>query len=211
MDIEKLKKDISLEEFINAYKIPGIGPSLSKKISEKVININTLRNLLEENSLDVVLKEIEGLGTKVSEKVIETLMDLDFFLILEDMESKGFDLFKDENIYELDELASVRNTINQKDLTGIDSIKDLKIVITGTLSLPRKFFETSILKLGGKISSSVSNNTDMLIYSTYDGTSTTKYKAAEKINKNAGYEKVKLLTEKDFNALVRKIELASIK
>lgn len=206
MEISSLNKDISLEEFINSYKIPGIGPKLSKSISDKVKNINTLRNLLEENNLNEVLKEIDGLGENLAKNVLKSLMDVDFFIILEDMEDDGFALFNDKKIYDLKELSETHKIIAEKDLSSIPSIKGLKIVITGTLSLPRKFFETSIMKLGGKVATSVSNNTDILIYSPTDGMSTTKYQTAAKINKNAGFEKIKMLTESDFNALVRKIE-----
>lgn len=207
MEISKLDKNISLEDFLNAYKIPGVGPKLSKNISDKVKNASTLRNLLEENKLKDVLLEVDGLGGNLSKNIINTLMDVDFFITLEDMEENHFDMFKDSKIYDLSEISELCETITIKDVSGtIKDIKGLKIVITGTLSLPRKFFETAIMKLGGSVANSVSNSTDILIYSTSDGMSTTKYKAATKINSKEGYEKIKMLTEADFNALVKKIE-----
>ena len=125
------------------------------------------------------------------------------------MEENDFEMFKDSKIYDLSEIsksAKVEPVSSSHSLKDIDSLKGLKIVITGTLSLPRRFFETAISKLGGSVTGSVSNSTDILIYSLSDGTYTTKYKAAHKINSKEGYEKIKLLTEADFNALVKKIE-----
>ena len=205
MDVSKLSNDISLEEFLKQYKIPGVGPVLSKGIADKVRNASTLRNLLEENTLGYALKEVDGLSEKMSDKIITSLMDVDFFLSLEEMEDSGFKMFDDKTIYDVSELSYSAPRTSIKDISSISGLKGKSIVITGTLSMPRRFFETSIAKLGGKVSSSVSKNTDMLIYSTSDGTDTTKFRAAKKINDGAGYEKVKMLTEVDFNALVKKI------
>ena len=72
MEISKLDKNISLEDFLNAYKIPGVGPKLSKSISDKVKNASTLRNLLEENNLKQVLLEVDGLGGNLSKNIMLT-------------------------------------------------------------------------------------------------------------------------------------------
>ena len=207
MDISKLNKDISLEEYLNKCKIPGVGPVLSKGIANKVRNASTLRNLLEENTLIHALKEVDGFSDKMSDRVINALTDVDFFIDLEEMENQNFEMFSDKTIYDITELSYSAPRTTVKDLSAITGLKGKNVVITGTLSIPRRFVEASIVKLGGKVASSVSKNTDILIYSTSDGTNTTKFLTAKHINDNAGYEKVQMLTEADFNALVRKISV----
>ena len=205
MDVSKLHNDITLEEFLKQYKIPGVGPVLSKEIADKVRNASTLRNLLEENNLQYVLKDIDGLSDKTSEKITVNLMDVDFFLNLEEMEDSGFKMFDDKTIYDVSDLSYSASRTSIKDLSSISGLSGKNVVVTGTLSVPRRFVETTIVKLGGKVSSSVSKNTDILVYSINDGTDTTKFRTAKKINDNAGYEKVQMLTEADFNALVKKV------
>ena len=205
MDVSKLHNDITLEEFLKQYKIPGVGPVLSKEIADKVRNASTLRNLLEENNLQYVLKDIDGLSDKTSEKITVNLMDVDFFLNLEEMEDSGFKMFDDKTIYDVSDLSYSAPRTSIKDLSSISGLSGKNVVVTGTLSVPRRFVETTIVKLGGKVSSSVSKNTDILVYSINDGTDTTKFRTAKKINDNAGYEKVQMLTEADFNALVKKV------
>ncbi len=205
MDVSKLHNDITLEEFLKQYKIPGVGPVLSKEIADKVRNASTLRNLLEENNLKYVLKDIDGLSDKTSEKITVNLMDVDFFLNLEEMEDSGFKMFDDKTIYDVSDLSYSAPRTSIKDLSSISGLSGKNVVITGALSVPRRFVETTIVKLGGKVSSSVSKNTDILVYSVNDGTDTTKFRTAKKINDNAGYEKVQMLTEADFNALVKKV------
>lgn len=207
MEISKLDKDISFEDFLEEYKIQGVGPKLSKDISKKLVNVATLRNLLEENKLEEVLLEIDGLGKNISKNIANTLMDVDFFLTLEDMEDSGFNMFKDEKIYELSEISSKIKPVPKitlDDIESIGSLKGLNIVITGTLSMPRKFFETAIYKLGGHVLTSITSNVDILIYGTKDGTDTTKYKNTLKFN-STHTKNIKLLTEADFNVLVKSL------
>jgi DNA ligase (NAD+) len=65
-------------------------------------------------------------------------------------------------------------------------------VITGTLSVPREQVADKIKKVGGKVSSSVSKNTDYVVLGTDPGS---KYEKAVQLG-------VTILSEDEFNKLV---------
>lgn len=73
------------------------------------------------------------------------------------------------------------------------SISDFSFVITGTLSKPRDEFKTLIENLGGKVSSSVSKNTNFVLYGEEAGS---KLEKARALN-------VKCITEAEFYALIK--------
>ena len=197
LELSKIPKTITLPEFINKCNIPGIGPETSRKIASRVQNIQTLRNLIEEETIHEALKGI--VGDKVIESLSETLSDIEWILLLEDMEDEGYDLFSTDftEVYEAEDLDSLITAIPQNSIKDLPiDLKGQNICITGTLSLPRKMFQSMIEKNGGKFQSSVTNSTDILIYSNSDGMNTVKYKRAEEMRKKGA--KISMVTEKVF-------------
>lgn len=200
LDISKLNKNISFEDFLVSCKIPGIGQVVSKQIAEKVINVSTLRDLLEEKEIKPVLMEISGIGPKTIESITESLLNLDFMFLLEEMEDENFLMFQDNIVYPLNDL--LENGIKEekvkieKDLSFLSDLTNIGICITGTLSQPRKYFENFIRNKHGIFQTTVTRNTDILIYSPIDGTDTTKYNKAIQLQ-NSGYP-IKIITEIDF-------------
>lgn len=198
VSINNLEKNITLDEFLVKCKIPGIGPETARKIAIRVKNIQTLRNLIEEGQCKEALTGVYGISNKNIDNIIEVLTDIDFMLLLEDMEEEDFDMFHQQytEVIEVDDLDAVvmaETDIYDElpmDLTGIN------VCITGTLSLPRRMFQNMIVKNGGKFQTAVTNATDILIYSETDGMSTAKYKMAEKLKKSGC--KLAMVTEKMF-------------
>lgn len=201
LTIQEIPKNITLAEFINKCDIPGVGTETSRKIAQEVKNIQTLRNMVEEGTLEESLSNVNGISTKVITYLAEKFSDIDWLLLLEDMEDAKYDMFVNSTniIYSSEELEELRNSV----FVGEDSIKNLpidlkgqKICITGTLSLPRKMFQQMIEKNGGIFQSNVTSATDILIFSEKDGMSTVKYRMAEKLLSNGC--SISMITEKIF-------------
>lgn len=201
LTIQEIPKNITLAEFINKCDIPGVGTETSRKIAQEVKNIQTLRNMVEEGTLKESLSNVNGISTKVITYLAEKFSDIDWLLLLEDMEDAKYDMFVNSTniIYSSEELEELRNSV----FVGEDSIKNLpidlkgqKICITGTLSLPRKMFQQMIEKNGGIFQSNVTSATDILIFSEKDGMSTVKYRMAEKLLSNGC--SISMITEKIF-------------
>jgi DNA ligase (NAD+) len=70
-----------------------------------------------------------------------------------------------ENDDLLDDLyfAGVRPQAPEKAPAGLNNLFGLTFVLTGTLSQPRPVFEARIKALGGKVSGSVSKNTNFVL------------------------------------------------
>lgn len=163
--IEK-SKNINVKNFIYALGIPTIGLSVSEEIANKIVNIYELFNEECIDSLDL---------TPV---ITQNLKD---WFMNEDNKNK---------IHLL--LQHIHLQYNNRNINMNGKLKDLKFVITGTLSKPRGEFERLILENGGVVSSSVSKKTDYLLLGENPGS---KYTKAQKLN-------TKIINEEQFNNLI---------
>ena len=192
-----MKKDISLDELIVKCGIPGIGAETARKLALRVRNATTLRDLIEEGQLAAAFEEVAGINEKTKTSLVTYLTNIDFLLLLEEMEEEGYSIFnKDFQILTVEDLDNVPmcEEVVYDDLP-ID-LSGLTISIAGTLSLPRRMFQEMISKKGGKFSSNVDANVDILVFSDIDGTKSARYKIAEKLNrKGAG---INLISEATF-------------
>lgn len=135
-------KNNSLDKFINAIGISGIGSKTAKILANR---FGSLDNLINATYEDLVL--IQDIGPILATNIIE--------------------YFKDEDkLNEINKLKDIGiNTINRTEVVESDErVKDKKFVITGSFDfISRDKIKEEIEKRGGSTSSSVSSKTDVVI------------------------------------------------
>lgn len=163
--IEK-SKNINIKNFIYALGIPTVGLSVSEEIANKIVNIYELFD-------------------------IDNIKNLQLTPVITDNLIQWFSNEDNKNIIHL--LTNcVRIQYMNSNININGKLKNLKFVITGTLSKPRGEFERLILENGGVVSSSVSKKTDYLLLGENPGS---KYTKAQKLN-------TKIINEEQFNNLI---------
>ena len=148
-ELESSKK-MSLSGFLSALGIPGIGPEIATSVATKVSSIENLLTLVnkrnedfeETNSAINLLIEIDGIGEKVANQILDGLA-----IRMDTVQRLQSHL----EIYS--ELKPVSN----------GSLMGNTFCITGTLTRSRKEIALLIKSNGGKIVSSVSKNLSYLI------------------------------------------------
>lgn len=179
INIGKSRK-VKLNKFINALSIPLIGKTASKDIAKASRDkIDTLIEILENECR--ILTKIDGFGDLMQKSLNKWWHD-------------------DQNKYAfyslLEELEFENNSNNSGKSTNM--LQNKTFVITGALNHYKNRNElVSVIELnGGKIAGSVSKKTDYLINNDINSESGKNKKA-----KNLG---VPIITEDDFNNLIRK-------
>ena len=143
-------KQISLSMFLSALGIPGIGPELATSVANQVTSIENLLYLVnqrnekidENNSAVTQLIEIDGIGVKVANQILDGL-------------SIRMDTVKKLQAH-LD-IYSESNPLSNGSLSGNT------FCITGTLTRSRKEIAHLIKSNGGKVVGSVSKNLNYLL------------------------------------------------
>lgn len=166
--IEK-SKDANLENFIYALGINNVGIKAARDIANRFKSLDEIRKASYDD-----LVNISDIGPKTADEIVE--------------------FFSDEKISKaIDELMELGVKPVYNGISEIESpLTDKKVVITGTLSMPRKELEEVLTKLGAKISSSVSKNTDYVIAGESAGS---KYDKAISLG-------VKILDEENLKELI---------
>ncbi len=135
----KKSKDVDLARFLYSLGIAEVGYKTAKELANK---FQTLENIInaDVNSLC----EIEDIGEIIAQNI--------------------YDYFRDEeNMKEVESLLACGVNISQSSNLKGKNLEGKTIVITGTLSQPRSYFEKLIEENGGKFSSSVSKNTSFVL------------------------------------------------
>ena len=169
--IEKSRK-VKIANFIYSLGISEIGFSRAKLICKKFNNdIEKVRNLTFDD-----LNNIDGLGSVIANKWIETFNNPDFI--------KSF-----ENILKEVEFIDIKNDNNKLD--------NLTFVITGSVNNfnNRDELIEYIENYGGKVIKAISNNVNYLINNDINSTSTKNTKAKE-----LG---IKIISEEDLLNMVK--------
>lgn len=197
----ELKKDISLKDFLISLDIEKFGPKGAEALAEKIKNVNTLRYHIESETIDKILLDTKGIGESIKENIIKQVLDINTIMLIEKMDNEGFEIFKDDHIYELDELIENKEILKPKEektvkVEPLFGISGLTFVMTGTASVPRSELERVINSNGGFTSNSVTKKTDYLIVCGRDGINTTKWRKAKGIG-------TKMINESDFWDKVR--------
>lgn len=161
-------KNPSMTKFLTALSIKHIGKETADLIANEFPTLDDIKNASVEK-----LTQIDGIGNKAAQSIINFFNDENNKIILAKLEQYG---------------VKPQGSAFEK----ISNIFEGKtFVITGTLSQPRTYFEEKIKKLGGKTSSSVSKKTSYLLAGENAGS---KFDKASSLG-------VIILTERDFNLL----------
>lgn len=138
-------RNITLDRFIYALGIRHIGANNAKLLA---FNYNSYPNLLEQMTKDSALTsllEIDGIGTKVANSLIE------FFK-------------EDHNLKMLELLVAELNIIDVYPVLSESLVAGKTLVFTGSLkTITRSEAKARAESLGAKVASSVSAKTDMVI------------------------------------------------
>ncbi|PPR43579.1 MAG: DNA ligase [Alphaproteobacteria bacterium MarineAlpha5_Bin11] len=169
-NIEK-SKSINIEKFIYALGIRFVGETTSQILSKYFDSIESLiksaKNIKE-------LEDIDGLGPKVIKSISEFIDNKD-------------------NIDEIRKIASNCQVIKRKEKFTKSIFNNKTVIFTGKLNeMSREEAKKRALDLGAKIASSISKNTDYLIYGE---------NAGSKLNK-AKELKISTLSEKKWLSMI---------
>ena len=132
-------KKAKLPSFIFALGIRFVGEQTARILANHYKNISNLKHLTYEE-----LIEINDSGPKVSESIHNAFKSKEF-------------------LNELDELIKAGIQFEENDKPKLQSLKDLNIVVTGSLPIGRNEIKQLILDHGGKSAGSVSKKTDYVL------------------------------------------------
>lgn len=182
--IEKSKK-VQFEKFLFALGIRYIGEettiliknNLTKIFNNKIENLRDVADNFSKSSVEDWVK-IDGVGDRAAQSLVDWFSDEHNIHLLEKMIERGLNVqIKIEN-----------NKSESSEFAG------KSFVLTGALqSITRDEAKEKIRKIGGKISSSVSKNTDFVIIGEKAGS---KKEKAEKLG-------VRILSEEEFEKIIK--------
>lgn len=147
-------KTLPLAVFLNGLGIPGMGQSSWEKLTHHYDSLEAIRELTTEQVV-----AIDGFAAKSAEDVVDHLVA------------------KSELIDEL--LAVGVSIIRPAKAAASADLADMKFVITGKLSEPRSAIEQKIKARGGKIQSSVSSQTSVIVCNDPESSSSKAKKARD--------------------------------
>ncbi len=133
-------KNRPLKRFLTSLSIKLVGKETAELIANEFLTLDKVQNATKE-----ALVEIDGVGDKVAESVVEFFKDDDNKKLLEKLHDFGV----------------IPQSADSEKVS--DKFKNLTFVITGTLSKPRSDYEAIIKSMGGKVSSSVSKKTSYVL------------------------------------------------
>lgn len=167
-------KQVPFERVLFALGIRYVGETTAKKLTQRFKTLQELSNATYEE-----LVEVEDVGTKVAQSILNYFLQPDNLEIVLQLEQAGLQFSKIDDI----------NTQISNLLQGAS------IVVSGVFSIPREELKTMIEQHGGKNSSSISKNTAYLVAGEQMGPE--KRKKAEKLN-------IPILSEQEFYNLLKK-------
>lgn len=174
--IEKSKK-ISLEKFIYALGIRYLGEGTSMLITNHEPRITNLKELIEtfqKISLEE-LEQIKGIGKKMAGSIYQWFRDRENIEFLVRLEKLGVQI-------------EVKKVFSQK-----LNLKDKIFVLTGELEkLTREQAKEKIRSLGGRVSSSISRETDFIVVGKNPGSKFAKAKQSG----------IKMIKEREFLEMI---------
>ena len=167
----KISKSKPFSNLLFALGIRYVGKTTAEKLASHYKSID---NLINADFDDII--SVDEVGDKIAESICEFFKDNDNISIVSKLEKNGLKLYSKKKI-------------------NIDSsIKNIKFVITGTFINYTRDELKNIIKInGGKISSSISKNTDFLILGKNFGPS--KKSKADNLG-------IKMISENDFENLL---------
>jgi DNA ligase (NAD+) len=153
--IQKAQETITLDKYIASLGFPGIGITVGTALMKTGKTFGGVLKLLHNKNN---LLEIEGIEKVVS----DTLSSSDFINTYNDC----FSYFN-----------KIEEYVETQDKNNPDKI--MSFALTGTMSMPRTFYESLIESAGHKIAKSVSKKTDYLVIADINSQSSKAKKARE--------------------------------
>jgi len=163
-------KGNSLERFIYALGIRHVGLGTAERLVANYVSIDEIAETTIEE-----LMNITDIGETVATSIVQYFSQESNRQLIERFKEAGV------NTQEIVEVSDTAQTLTDK-----------TFVITGSLSVPRDNFESLIKSAGGKVSSSVSKNTNYIIVGESPGS---KYEKAVKLG-------IKIISETEFLDMV---------
>ncbi len=172
--IEKSKSQ-PFEKVLFALGIRYVGAGVAQKLVDHFGNIDEIINASEEE-----IASVHEIGPRISSSVKRFFSEMNNLELIEKLKKSGLNFFSDKKTLAVENFFSNKN-----------------FVLTGTLStFSRDEAASRIKKLGGKISSSVSKNTDYVVAGE---------KAGSKLDK-AKSQGISILSENEFIQLLKEAE-----
>ena len=141
LDAIEASKDVDLNRFIYALGIPNVGERTARDLASQFKNFESLRNAEASE-----LTQIPDIGDITADNIVEFFADANINEAIDLLLSKGININED---------------INE---ASTSILEGLTYVITGTIdNYKRDEIKDLIEKNGGKVTGSVSKNTDALI------------------------------------------------
>ncbi len=181
------KKNIPLERFINALGIRHVGEETAITLAQFVINkIQDTRYKIQKIS-NIPMSNIQNTFYGIAQEKLEELADVG--PIVAASIYMWFNDKKNQKLLDKLDRAGVTADISHLKTGKSSALSGKTVVLTGSLmGLTREEAKAKIRELGGKVSSSVSAKTDLVIAGTDPGS---KYENAKKLG-------VKIIDEKEF-------------
>ncbi|MGC8738831.1 MAG: NAD-dependent DNA ligase LigA [Candidatus Hydrogenedens sp.] len=166
-------KNRPLNAFLFSLGIRHVGQHLAEILAKQFRNIDDLMNVDIEK-----LKEINEIGPVVAKSIKDFFSTQENIKLIEDLKKLGVRTYETEENTDL-----VKNILDGK-----------TFIVTGTLkNYTREQIEQQIKLFGGKVTSSVSKNTDFVIVGENPGT---KYEKAKQLG-------LKTITESEFMNMIK--------
>jgi DNA ligase (NAD+) len=170
LDNIELSKNKELDVLLFGLGIRHVGAKVSQLLAKKFQNIDTLMNA----SYDELI-EVEEIGEKIANSIIEYFEKNENVEMINDLKSSGLNMTFESNV------------------TEKEAFLDKTFVLTGKLEEYKRSEAKKIIEsYGGKVTSSVSQNTDYVVAGSDAGSKLSK---AEKLG-------VKVLSEDAFKRLI---------
>ncbi|MFT7517225.1 MAG: DNA ligase (NAD+) [Myxococcota bacterium] len=149
-----------LAKFLSSLGISNVGPETSRAICEKFNSIDALLALADVDEADAItqLSEIEGVGEKVARSLLQFIGS-----------DKNIKAVRAMLSYGLQPQVVVVSDTGHK-----EAVIDKVFVLTGSLSCSRPEMGALIQEAGGKVTNTVSKNTDYLVAGDKAGSKLTK-------------------------------------
>lgn len=164
-------KDRPLHQLLTGLGIPGVGVRTGRDLANHFGSVDALRQATVDEL--VVLPDI---GEITAQEIVTFFSDSQIVESLKRLESMGVVMAQQQD----------KNTSDQV-------LEGLKIVLTGSLSVPRKELEEQLIALGAQAQSSVSKKTDLVIAGENAGS---KLQKAQELN-------IPVITEEEIPALLK--------
>lgn len=178
ISVTKLLKGIedsklnTYDRLLNGFGIDTVGRRMSRKLAKEYKTLDDLKLATYDKLID-----LQDVGPVAAQTIVDFFKESNNLQMIEKLRTYGL------NFNSEDSTNSIKESV----------FKGKTIVLTGSLEMSRKDVTKLLEDLGASVTSSVSKNTDYVIYGEEAGSKLTKAK-------DLG---IKLLTEEEFNELLK--------